>query len=140
MCGEIEDDTGHDDAIFARFASLARQCGAATEPSDGERGIDLADARGRSAYMEGLFRDALGRALADAAAAPEGTRADAIAGQAIVFARLAGLLTAQLPPEADLFRSAMEAFMDGHAEPARRQPVQHHHHHHHHGHDHDHDH
>ena len=43
---------------------------------------------------------------------------DAVAGQAIVFARLAGFLTAQFPPESDLFRTITGAVFDGHSEPA----------------------
>lgn len=138
MCGDIEEDTGYDDAIFARFAALARRYGAAPAEPAAPMSADLTDPEGRSAYMGKLFGDALSRALGDAAAAPEGARADAIAGQAIVFARLAGFLTAQLPPQADLFRSAMEAFMDGHGELARHEAGHDHHHGHHHGHDHEH--
>ena len=42
----------------------------------------------------------------------------ALAGQAIVFARLAGFLAAQFPPDADLFRMVTGAIVDGHSEPA----------------------
>lgn len=134
MCGDIEEDTGQDDAIFRRFAELARRYGATPGDSTKALAQDLTDPRGRGDYMSVLFRDALNRALGDAASAPEGARSDAIAGQAIVFARLAGLLTAQLPAGADLFRSAMEAFMDGHGELARSQSNRDH------GHSHDHEH
>jgi len=135
MCGEIDDDTGYDDAIFGRFVALAGRYGATPGEPAGPLAQDLTEPQGRGDYMTVLFRDALQRALDDAAATPDGARADAIAGQAIVFARLAGFLAAQLPPEADLFRSAMEAFMDGHGEPARRRAG---HGHHGHGHDHEH--
>lgn len=134
MCGDIEDDTGHDDVIYGRLVTHARRYGAVP----GDRGPlpqDLADPQGRGDYMDGLFRDALNRAVRDAAAATEGTRADAIASQAIVFARVAGFLAAQLPAGADLFRSSMEAFMDGHGEVAHGHRHDHHHHHDH-GHEH----
>jgi len=139
MCGDVEDDTQYDDALFARLLALARKYGAVPDLS--RQPADRSPDTGR--YMDGLFGDTLTRALDDAATAPAGTRADTVAAQAIVFARLAGFLAGQLPPEADLFRGAMEAFMDGHGEASR--PLhdhghEHHHHGHGHGHDHDHEH
>lgn len=133
MCGDLEDDTSFDDLIFARFAEFARKHGATPQPDSRPLAHDLMEPAGRGAYMSDLFGAAMVRALNDTAAAPEGSRADAIASQAVAFARLAGMLTAQLPPESDIFRAAMEAFMDGHGDPARRQAD-----HHHHGHDHEH--
>jgi len=134
MCGDLDEDTTFDDAIFRRFADFAGQHGTTPAAEHQPLPHDLTEAAGRNAYMNGLFRDALTRTLNDAAAAAEGSRADALAGQAIVFARLAGMLTAQLPPGSDLFRAAMEAFMAGHAELDDR-PTGHHH-----GHAHDHEH
>jgi hypothetical protein len=134
MCGDLEDDTAFDDLIFGRFTDFARKHGVQPKPEIRPLAHDLTGPEGQRAYMSGLFHDAMVRAVNDTAAAAEGTRADAIAGQAVVFARLAGMLAAQLPPESDLFRATMEAFMDGHGEPARRQAE----HHHHHGHDHEH--
>ena len=136
MCGDLEEDTAFDDVIFTRFVDFARIYGAATQPDTRLLPHDLTEPEGRGAYMSGLFGDAMVRAVNDTAAAAEGSRADAIAGQAIAFARLAGMLAAQLPPESDIFRTTMEAFMDGHGEPAARQAE--HHHHHGHGHDHEH--
>lgn len=134
MCGDLDEDTAFDDLIFQRFAELARKHGATPREPVRPLAVDLTDGQGRAAYMGELFRDAMTRAVTDAAAAPEGARADAIAGQAVAFARLAGFLAAQLPPESDLFRASMEAFMDGHGEPARHQAAKHHHHHHDHEH------
>ena len=136
MCGDLEEDTAFDDVIFRRFAEFARNFGAVPQPDIRLLPHDLTEPEGRSAYMSSLFSDAMTRAVNDTAAAAEGSRADAIAGQAIAFARLAGMLTAQLPPESDMFRAAMEAFMDGNGAPAQRQAE----HHHHHGHEHDHEH
>ena len=138
MCGDLEDDTSFDDMIFQRFAAFARRHGAAVPDDPPPLAQDLDEPEGRGAYMSGLFRDAMARAAKDTAGAAEGTRADAIAGQAVVFARLAGMLAAQLPPESDIFRASMEAFMDGHGETARQAADHHHHHHHDHGHDHEH--
>lgn len=138
MCGDIEEDTSFDDLIFRRFAAFARNYGAGAPDNPQPLGYDLTEPEGRGDYMSRLFRDAMLRAVTDASAAAEGSRADAIAGQAVVFSRLAGILSAQLPPESDVFRSCMEAFMDGNGEPARREAEQHHHHHHGHSHDHEH--
>ena len=44
---------------------------------------------------------------------------DALAGAAIVFGRLAGFLSAQLPPDADVFRMVTGAVVDGYAEPGK---------------------
>ena len=67
--------------------------------------------------MDDLFRAGLTRCVNDAANLPYGERMDALAGQAIVFARLAGFLTAHFPPEADLFRMVTGAVVDGHNDP-----------------------
>ena len=106
--------------------------------------------------MEQIFRDGLGRALADVAAAAEDETVDALASQAIALARLAGFIAGQLPPEADLYRAVIEAVSAGHSEPREladdyRRQQDHHHghshdgdgdpshdHHHHHGHSHSH--
>jgi hypothetical protein len=140
MCGEIDEDLQADNEIFARFLQIARQHGVV--PGSGQSVVpDLEEASGRSAYMDTLFTAGLVRAASDASAAPEGQRVDAIAAQAIAFARLAGFLAGNLPPEADLFRAVIEAMTDGHATPRRtaeklRHEHDHHHGHHHHDHDH----
>jgi hypothetical protein len=131
MCGDLDDDTRLDDELFARFLALARRYGAA--PAEGRRPLqeEVAGEEARHVYMSRLFSEVLARAVGDAAAFPEGRRADAMAGQAIVLARLAGFLAGQLPPETDLFRAMVEAMTDGYGEPARRlAEAQGHHHHH----------
>jgi hypothetical protein len=134
MCGDLEDDTRLDDELFARFLALARRYGAS--PNEARRPpSDLAGEEGRHAYMSRLFSEILTHSVSDAAAFPEGERADAMAGHAIVLARLAGFLAGQLPPETDLFRAMVEAMTDGYGEPARRlAEAEGHHHHHHHDH------
>jgi hypothetical protein len=132
MCGDLEDDTRLDDELFGRFLALARRYGAVpAEPRPPSTALAGEDAR--HAYMSRLFSEVLTRLVGDAAAFPEGRRADAMAGQAIVLARLAGFLAGQLPPETDLFRAMVEAMTDGYGEPARRldEAKSHHHHHHH---------
>jgi hypothetical protein len=133
MCGDLEEGNPLDDEIFAWLLNHARRLGAAPG-AGGETGFP--GAAGRNAYMDGLFRAALAGALTDAGAAPEGERSDAIAAQALVFARLAGFLAGHLPPEADMFRATIEALMHGHGEPDRLAETRGHHHDRHHGHDH----
>lgn len=139
MCGELDEDILFDDEVFARLTALARRHGVEVLGEPAPLG-DIAEGDGRRAYMDGLFNAGLTRALSDAKAAGEGARVDAIANQAIVFARLAGFLAGQLPPAADLLKTTMEALLDGHAEPARAAAAMRAHDHHHHDHDHDHEH
>ncbi len=129
MCGELDEDARLDDEIFARVVALARRYGAAPAPDARPPVAGLAEDGARRAYMDSLFRDCLTRALGDAAAMPEGQRVDAVASQAIVYARLAGYLAGHLPPAADLFRTAVDAMLDGHGEPARAMAERHDHHH-----------
>ena len=138
MCGELDDDVQVDNDIFQRFLQIARHHGAT--PQAAQTALpDLEQPPGRSAYMDTLFSVGLVRAVSDASAASEGQRVEAIAAQAIAFARLAGFLAGQLPPEADLFRATIEALTDGHATSGRTaEALRHHHHHDHHHHDHSH--
>jgi hypothetical protein len=143
MCGELDDDIQINAEVRDRLFAVARRVGV---KSSGARDVGpLAEAAERAAYMEGLFRDALGATLSDVDGAAEDQRIDVIASRAIAFARLAGFLAGHLPPEADLFRSLVEALTEGHAEPRRigerlRAELDHHHHHHHADDDHDHHH
>lgn len=118
MCGDLNEQEQIDDELFERFIELTQRFGVLPEPNanGGPSQLDSEDTRKK--YMEDLFRDGLTRCLNDAASLPNGERMDAVAGQAIVFARLAGFLTAQFPPESDLFRTITGAVFDGHSEPA----------------------
>lgn len=144
MCGELDEDIHINAEIRDRIMAISRRAGVAAPAEPGEPG-PLAEGEERAAYMERLFRAALGETLADVNGAADDQKIDVIASRAIAFARLAGFLAGQLPPEADLFRGVIEAVTDGHAEPRRiagrlRAEMDHHHHHHHgdghHGHDH----
>lgn len=135
MCGELDEDIHINAEIRDRIMAISRRVGVAAPAEPGEPG-PLAEGGERAAYMERLFREALGATLADVNGAGEGERIDVIASRAIAFARLAGFLAGQLPPEADLFRGVIEAVTEGHAEPRRiadrlRAELDHHHHHHH---------
>jgi hypothetical protein len=135
MCGELDEDIHIDNEVFDRLLQISRHHGVTPAEATGTIG-DLEDPSGRASYMDALFSAGLTRAVTDTTIATEGQRIDAIAAQAIAFARLAGFLAGQLPPEADLYRACVEALTDGHAMPRRtaeklRAAQDHHHHHHH---------
>lgn len=118
MCGDFDDQERIDDELFEHFMELAQQFGVQPNSNGNGAALSLDTESSRAEYMEKLFKAALSRCVEDAAHVPRGERMDAIAGQAIVFARLAGFLAAQFPPDADLFRTVTGAVVDGHSEPA----------------------
>jgi len=140
MCGEIDETVLIGQEVLDRLTVMSGMLGVQPGPGGDTAPEGLASGEGRAAYMEQLFRAGLTRALTDATAVDSEEAVDAIAAQAIAFARLAGFLAGQLPPEADLFRAVVEALTAGHAEPGRlaerhRDKLAHAH-----GHDHSHDH
>ncbi len=118
MCGDFDDHDRFDDELFERFIELTGRFGVTRGQPGGNAPVRLADEDARAAYMKDLFRAGLTRSVNDAANLPQGEHMDALAGQAIVFARLAGFLAGQFPPQTDLFRTVSGALMDGHSEPA----------------------
>lgn len=140
MCGEIDESIQIGQDLLDRFTVMSKMLGFTAEGQGGGAPEKLASAAGRAAYMEQLFKAGLTRALNDAHAADEDETVDAIASQAIAFARLAGFIAGQLPPEADLFRSVIEALTMGHAETGRLAHEYRHAQADAHGHDHSHDH
>ena len=118
MCGEIDEYDRADEELFDRFLDLASRYGVSPDAPDRNAPTELSREAVRTAYMDGLFKDGLARVLADAVNLPEGERMDALAGRAIVFARLAGFLSGLFPPEADQFRIIIAALTEGHTEPA----------------------
>ena len=117
MCGDDEEDlTRLDDEMFERFLKAAGRHGVTRGAPGANSPSGLRDQRARAAYLEGLFQAALRRAVNDAGNLEAGERMDALAGQAIVFARLAGFLAGQFPPEANLFQSVVTALMEGQKE------------------------
>jgi len=137
MCGDVEDERQNDDEIVARLLYIAGGHGVTPETLTARTAPPLASDEARPAYMAELFRRVLNHAISDLHAIPQGQRADTIANQAVVFARLAGFLAGQLPPGDELMRATLEALLDGHAEPARTlQRLRDRDH----GHDHDHEH
>jgi hypothetical protein len=117
MCGDFDDHERVDDEMFERFAELAGHFGVTAGPADTDAPSNLEGESVRAAYMEQFFKTGLKRSLNDAANLPHGEHMDALAGQAIVFARLAGFIAGQFPPQTDLFRTLCSALLDGHNEP-----------------------
>ena len=141
MCGDLDENTQIGQQLLEQLKVMSRMLGIAVEQKpDAAQAMNLATVDGRGAYMQTLFSAGLTRALNDTDATEPELVVDAIASQAIAFARLAGFLAGQLPPEADLFRNTLEALMSGHAEPARLARDHQHEQDHLHGHSHDHDH
>jgi hypothetical protein len=136
MCGDLEDDTRLDDELFARLLASAKMHNASP---DGRAGPQAGEP-GSRAWMTRQYQTALSQALSEVAAAPEGAHADALGGQAIVLARLAGFLAGHLPAKTDIFRNLVDAMLDGHREPELRAAEHEHAHHHAHGGDHGHGH
>jgi hypothetical protein len=134
MCGDLDEDTAIHTEIQERFLATAKRMGVATDASAENPG-NLSEATGRIAYMDRIFRQGLERAVADVQGASEDEKIDAIASLAIAFARLAGFIAGNLPPDADLYKSVIEAATAGHGEPAGiaaeilAQRSGHHHHH-----------
>ena len=137
MCGEIDEQVLVGQELHDRARLLARKMNL-PDPGAGQgtAPAGLAEAEGRAAYMEAVFRDALARALADVSRAEDDEAVDALAAQAIALARVAGFLAGQLPPEADLFRAVIEAVAAGSAESRDMAEAHEHHHHDHHHHHH----
>ena len=119
MCGEIDEQVLVGQDLREQFTVMSRMLGLDPATGTGKGPTGLADADGRAAYMEQIFRSGLANALHDVSASAEEETVDALASQAIALARLAGFIAGQLPPEADLFRSLIEAVTAGHAEPAQ---------------------
>ena len=118
MCGDFDDLDRVDDELFERFIALAGHFGVTPGQPDDNAPVRLTEEDTRAAYMKDLFRAGLTRSVNDAASLPHGEHMDALAGQAIVYARLAGFLAGQFPPQTDLFRTVSGALLEGHSEPA----------------------
>jgi hypothetical protein len=131
MCGDVDEDAGElAELLYAGFLAHAR---ALLQPQAHAEGAP-------AAYMEKLFADALGRSARDAQEAGADKRHMRLTSQALVFARLAGVLAGHLALEQDPLRKVIEALMQGYAEAEAARADHDHDHDHGHGHDHDHDH
>lgn len=137
MCGEIDEQVLIGQELLDRVKAVSKKLGLPEPAVSGDAPEGLAEAQGRAAYMERVFRSGLARALDDVATADEDETIDALAAQAIALARVAGFVAGQLPAEADLYRAIIEAATSGHAEARGISEAigeAHHHHHYHHQH------
>jgi ribose 5-phosphate isomerase RpiB len=116
MCGDFGDQESIDEELFEQFIERTARFGVVARPAGDEAAVALDTEQARAGYLDQLFKAGLTRCVNDAAGLPCGERMDALAGQAIVFARLAGFLAAQFPPEADRFRTVITAAVDAHEE------------------------
>ena len=127
MCGDLEEDDTEAERLYAGFLQAAH--GAIHEAIDhrgGSRGA-LAEAPGSEGggeadtvpdellhrYMDGLLGDVLNACIKDGRQVGEGARYRVLASQAVVLARLAGLLASQLDLHSDPLRTSIEALMAG---------------------------
>ena len=132
MCGDVDEEAGEiEGQLYARFRAHAHALLEPHAPAPATPGDPLA-------YMEKLFSDALSRCTRDAEEAGPDQRHLRLTSQALVLARLAGLLAGHQGLEQDPLRKVIEALMQGYAEAEAAQAD--HDHDHGHGHDHDHDH
>jgi hypothetical protein len=114
MCGDDDDHSHLDDDLFHHFLNSAENFGVIPDQNPQHTPSDLTDNDARALYMEGLFKAGLTRAVNDASNIHHGHKMDVVAGQAIAFARLSGMLAAQLPPESNLFHTVISALMEAH--------------------------
>ena len=114
MCGDLDEDIGYDDDIMRRLTALAHRHGASGIAPTRDAPIIAGD---RHAYMDALFSGLMANCLGDLNKAQEGRKAEFMASQAIVLARLAGMVAAHLPAQNDLLASVVDALMNGYREP-----------------------
>lgn len=109
MCGESEDEKEASDLL----ARLAQRVDINARRSTLTAGLSL-DSDGLYAYMDRLFSDIVESAAADTVAVAPEARVDMARGQAIVFARAAGLMAACVGGDHAL-HAVMDALLHGYA-------------------------
>ena len=124
MCGDLEETDGESERLYGVFLQAAE---AAIHEAIDHRGGSrrrIEQQQGDStdhqlsddalhAYMDGLFADVLSACIKDARKASSAERYRVLASQAIVLARLAGLLAGHRDPREDPLASSIEALMAG---------------------------
>ncbi len=121
MCGDIENEIPLEQRILEHFRDLA----ARYMNSAGGPGGDASHG-----YMDDLFGTLLRRCVDDLDEESGGS-AERLRDQAIVLARLSGLLAGQLPPEMDNLHATMDAMLVGYGEAGGADAATHGHDHHH---------
>lgn len=115
MCGEIENEMPLERQIIERFRNQAELYLAKARHDNAGDGGDAADyIEAGEFYMDRLFTAML-RQCVDDLDGDNGT-ADRLRAQAIVLARLSGLLAGQLPAEFDTLHAAMDAMLVGYGD------------------------
>lgn len=149
MCGDLEEDDTEAQRLYDGFLHAAHSAiheavdhqGGSRAALAGEGGAEADTLPDESLhrYMDGLFGDVLNACIKDARQVGEGERYRVLASQAVVLARLAGFLAAQLDLRSDPLRNSIEALMAGYgAESGEHDSESGHHGHGGHGHGHDH--
>lgn len=127
MCGELDEDTELGEELFDRLKIVARPYLEGGGEADRRTAFDeAAPPDALHLYMDRLFADLLTMCIDDAAHVPATDRADAMAAQSAVLARLAGLVAGQLPAQAETLKNGMEALIDGYNERDRPRHAHHH--------------
>ncbi len=121
MCGDIENEIPLEQRIIERFRDLAEQ----HVNSGGASGSEASHG-----YMDTLFGAVLRRCVDDLDE-DSGGSVERLRNQAIVLARLSGLLAGQLPPELDTLHATMDAMLVGYGEAGGADAAPHGHDHHH---------
>lgn len=130
MCGDLDEENTQLERLYNAFLHAARSAiheavdhqGGARARLDGQP-APLPD-EALHGYMDGLFADVLNACIKDGQRVDEGERYQVLRAQAVVLARLAGFVAAQLDPHEDPLRNAISALMAGYDEQA---DVDHHH-------------
>jgi len=109
MCGDLEEEAGQDDEVFSRFVAHAHSFLASLKRE--RRNPDPVHA-----HLDRLFRELLSAAIDPNRAPDEMNGLQRIAMEPLVFARLAGFISAHVPLSEDPLRRVIEALMLGYSE------------------------
>jgi len=108
MCGDIESESPLEQVVMERFRAVAERylknarAGVGQDPEH--------------EYMDHLLSAVLRKCLKDIDDAGDGGALTLLQAQGVVLARLAGILTGQMPPAADRLHASMDALLVGYQE------------------------
>ena len=109
MCGELEEEAGPEEEAYGRFVAHAHSFLAGLR------------AKGKSddainSYLDRMFRELLIASIDEKKAPKELSGYQRLAMEPLVFARLAGFISAHVPLHEDPLKRAIEALMLGYSE------------------------